>query len=267
MLSPLLIVALIAPLHVSAQEGSCRDQVNAELATEQRFYRAHLFGKKRAADAPVGSVRYDNEGVAWLKENTTGTPWVTKDPRYRGLQWSSTLMDNQDEHTGALPIKGIFATRRVSTTELIPYTLQSIRALDCRLQALCGRVRRSTRESAETPVNIPSIKEYGCIEFQNVPTLPACHFALPEDGIPEQVDIMTYCRSMTNQLVRRESELLKLTIEYDAGYRSLLQFAGNFDTFLRELRWPLTTTMRQAVQLIGQLERIPCFISSCDASP
>lgn len=267
-LSSLLVASLLVPLPVSAQDdATCREAINRELGLEQRLYRAHLFGKPRAVDATIGSVRYDNEGIAWLKQDTSDTPWVTADEENRGLQWSNTVMDNQDEHRSFLPIKGMFATRRVTTTELIPYALQSIRALECRIEVLCDRVSQSTVQSGEDPVIIPSSQPYGCVEFTNVTTFPACHFAHPDDSTPKQVDSLTYCNSMREQLLQRESELLKLTIEYDAGYRSLLQLAGNVDIFLRELRWPLTTTLRQAVQLIGQLQRIPCFISSCDASP
>lgn len=268
-LSLLLAMMILAQPHVATAgtTDECRERTNNELAREQRLYRAYLYGKPKAEDAAIGSVRYDRDGWAWIKADDSETPWRNSHPENQGLLWSDTLMDQQDEHADALPIKGIFETKRVMTSELIPYLLQSIRALECRINALCEVATFSEIKSGDEPQKIGPVQPLGCIEFNDLQTWPQCHFGNPDEGIINQVDNRSYCQEISMQMLRREIQLLKLAVEYDAGFRTLLQFAGNFDIFLREMRWPLTGTLREAVQLMGQLERIPCFLSSCDASP
>jgi hypothetical protein len=265
----LALVLLSTPTLMSAQASvdNCRGRTNRELAREQRLYRAYMFGKSKAEDAEVGNVRYDVDGWAWLKTNDEDLPWINSNPGNQDLSWSNEIMDQQDEHHEIIPIKGIFETKRMMTSELIPYLLQSIRALECRTAALCEISRLSEGYEGNEAKVIEEIQPNGCIKFSNLLTWTQCHFAIPDLSTASQADSRSYCDEVTKQLVRREVEQLKLATEYDAGFRTLLQFAGNFDIFLRELRWPLTGTLRQAVQLIGQLQRIPCFLSSCDSSP
>lgn len=262
-----LILALPIATFAQASTDSCHARINHELAREQRLYRAYLFGKKLAKDAPIGDVRYDKDGWAWLKNDASSLPWINSHPDNQGLRWSNTVMDSRDEHSDILPIQGIFETKRVMTSELIPYLLQTIRALECRSAALCEVARYSEIQTGSTPKNVGSVQPIGCIEFTDLQTWPECHFDTPDLSIATQADSRSYCDDITSQLIKRETEMLKLVVQYDAGYRSLMQFAGNFDIFLREMRWPITGTLRQAVQLIGQLQRIPCFISSCDSAP
>ena len=270
---PSLLLALLllsSPVALRAQEAStdaCRMRTNRELGREQRLYRVYLFGKKKAEDAEIGNVRYDRDGWAWLKEDNSEKPWINSNQDNQLLRWENDKMDQFDEHSEILPIKGIFETKRVMTSELLPYLLQTIRALECRTAALCEVSRFSEIQNGDTPVDVDVVQPKGCIEYTNLKTWPECHFVSPNLSSLSQADSRSYCDEITSQLIRRETEQLKLVVEYDAGYRTLMQFAGNFDIFLRELRWPLTGTLRQAAQLIGQLQRIPCFLSSCDSAP
>ena len=77
----------------------------------------------------------------------------------------------------------------------------------------------------------------------------------------------TYCYNAAEEILEHEREMLKLLVEYDAAYRSVLQFAGIFDEFLQEYRWTLIGHIRQAASMIGWLDNIPCFLSSCDEYP
>lgn len=242
---------------------SCRTKVNNGISREQRLYRAMLLGKPYARHAPVNDIRYDKDGVAWIKTGLTGTPWKNMDSVQSGLSWSDQIMDQEDEHNAFMPIRGIFETKRVTTSELLPYALQSIRALDCRLETICTIAERSVLEEGDTPKNIGDLEAPGCIKFTNLESFPACHV----EHVGDLGDTISYCKDISRQLLEREISLLKLLTEYDSGYRSLLQFAGNFDAFLREMRSPLTATLRQAASMIGQLGRIPCFLSSCDIAP
>ena len=53
-------------------------------------------------------------------------------------------------------------------------------------------------------------------------------------GELENATVYTYCSQGGPQMVEREIEMLKMLIEYDASYRTLLQFAGFFDEFLQD---------------------------------
>ncbi|MBT5237114.1 hypothetical protein HOL63_01950 [Candidatus Peregrinibacteria bacterium] len=264
----LLFALLLPPQMVSASIGECQQRVNNELGRELRLYRNVLFGKPRAKDASVGEVRYDTDGWAWIKTSADSLPWRNSHPDQQSLQWSDSVMDESDEHAESLPLVGIFETKRTTTSELIPYLLQSIRAFECRALTLCNVVRASEGfDVGADPQDLTTLQQLGCIEFENLKSFPECHLAKESSGQLEKVDSRGYCNDMVEQTMRRERDLLKLVVEYDAGFRSLLQFAGNFDIFLKEMRWPLANTIRQATELIGSLKRIPCFISSCDSSP
>ncbi len=265
----LIFLTLFPAQALAGDADSCRAKINFEIAREQRLYRSYLFGKRSAVNAPVGDVRYDNKGRAWRKASNSNDPWVNSVVKGHALgwRWKNTDMDANDEHAEILPLKGIFETKRVSTSELIPSLLQSIRALDCRLQALSEIARISEMYAGDDPVTIARLQPIGCIEFTSLETWPQCHFGKPSESLTDQQDSRSYSKNVSDKLLTREVELLTMIVEYDAGYRTLLQFAGNFDIFLREMRWPITGTLRKAVDLIGQLERIPCFLSSCDSAP
>jgi hypothetical protein len=264
----LLLALLLPPQVASADIGECKQRVNNALGRELRLYRNVLFGKPRAEDSKAGEVRYDTKGRAWIKTSERSTPWRNSDPDQQGLQWSDTVMDEQDEHAESLPLVGIFETKRMTTSELIPYLLQSIRAFECRALTLCNVVRASEGfDVGADAQDLEALQQLGCIEYKNLKSFPECHLVKENSSQLEKVDGRGYCNEMVEQTMRRERDLLKLVVEYDAGFRSLLQFAGNFDIFLKEMRWPLANTVRQATELIGSLKRIPCFISSCDSSP
>ena len=63
---------------------------------------------------------------------------------------------------------------------------------------------------------------------------------------------------------RRRAGHATLTVQYDAAYRSLLQFAGSFDAFANRFQGDLLEPIRQSMSLISQLSRIPCFLSQCN---
>jgi hypothetical protein len=244
--------------------GVCTAEITERLSREQRIYRTVIFGQDTAEDAKPGAVRYDTEGNAWIKNGEN--EWRSGAQGFQGVTWTDLQMDGQSQ----TPIRrGTFETRKVLTSEIIPTLIQSVRALRCRIATVCENVRLSTEsaglgESARFAIKIP-----GCIAFEEKPLL-SCQFAAEnaEDTTREhrgsEVTVRSYCTSVGMQLWQREVELLKLAVSYDAAYRSLLQFAGNFDQFIREFRVSLLTPIRQAISLLGQLHRIPCFIAQCD---
>ncbi len=263
---PLVVLLLIVPAlgfsqsAARADMASCRAEVETALAREQRLYRSVLFGQKKAKDAPVNEVRFDTDGLPWIKEKEN--TWRSVSPGYEETEWRDALMDERSE----LPQrKGIFETRRVATSDLVPYLTQAFRTLKCRSTIVCKVVENSLQQAGTDPQEV-TIVVPGCIEEKRT-TFPTCHLFAADGQKVEEADVLTYCRFVRDGLVQREKDLLKQTTEYDAGYRSLLQLSGQMDAFLQEFRWPLANSLRKTAELVGSLYRIPCFIASCDESP
>ncbi|MDD5041127.1 MAG: hypothetical protein PHX87_00390 [Candidatus Peribacteraceae bacterium] len=263
---PLALFLLIVPAlglsqsTVKADLPICRALVENALSKEQRLYRSVLFGQKKAQDAPVNEVRFDFDGIPWVKEKED--TWRSVSPGYEDTKRNDTQMNDQSE----LPErKGIFETRRVSTSDLVPYLTQAYRALKCRSTIVCKVVENSLEQDSEEAQEVTVVVP-GCIEDTRM-TFVGCHLAAAERSKVEEADLLTYCRLVRDGMVEREKDLLKMTTEYDASYRSLLQLSGHMDAFLQEFRWPLANSLRKTAELVGTLYRIPCFIASCDEGP
>lgn len=103
-----------------------------------------------------------------------------------------------------------------------------------------------------------------------IPVLQSCMREVTVGGVTSTANVgregivKTYCTSMAQKLVARERELLKTATAYDAAYRSLMQFSGLIDTFVSTLRGTFLTQIRESVSLLGNLGRIPCFLSECN---
>ncbi|MDD4287011.1 MAG: hypothetical protein PHO20_05215 [Candidatus Peribacteraceae bacterium] len=252
-------VGLSEPV-VDADVALCRALVEKTLSKEQRLYRSVLFGQKKAKDAPLNEVRFDADGIPWIKEKED--IWRSVSPGYEDTEWSDTQMNDQSEFPAR---KGIFETRRVSTSDLVPYLTQTYRALKCRSTIVCKIVENSLGQESAEPQEV-TVTVPGCIEEKRK-TFPGCHLLAAERSKVEEADLLTYCRLVRDGMVEREKDLLKMTTEYDASYRSLLQLSGQMDAFLQEFRWPLMNSLRKTAELVGTLYRIPCFIASCDEAP
>ena len=257
----LMTIPQVASQESAVTVDNCMAQIEDNLAKEQRLYRSIIYGEPYATGAVLGHVRYSTEGDSWIKtrENT----WQSISPGLKFTIWSDIQMKRNAEFPQR---RGILATKRTTTSELVPYLTQAMRTLQCRTEAVCLRADRSLPQESQSAAQV-TVQPSGCIEY-NVPTIEACHFASGEENLPQEGSVRTYCDDVVNAMLEREAELLKLAVQYDASYRSMLQFSGNFDLFLKELRWPLTNTLRQAAGLIGQFNRVPCFLGSCiDSDP
>lgn len=252
------LAAGLAPVRASAQDvvtEGCLEQVYGRMAHEERLFRSVLFGQEKSEDLPEGSVRFNDEYATWLK--TGENQWRSLDPGYEGTTWSDALMDEQADVQAR---RGIFETKKTPTSDLIPSMLQSMRALQCRLRAVCAGMRASQQEMEKPEderADTVSVQPDGCLEFE-LPVMTSC-----QAGNVAQLGPGT-CDSAVEAIMERESKLLHMTVAYDAAYRTLAQFAGIFEGFLNDFRFPLLQPLWQMIRALGSLDGLPCFNGQCD---
>lgn len=262
----------------SATSSACLNDIYQSFGRETRIYRSVLFGLKKAADVPLGTVRFSREGDAWMK--TAPNTWKSYAKGFQSTTWSDMLMDQQTEREVSAKDKiakrdipasdpfrrGIFEKKQLLTSEIVPELIQSIRALQCRLRAQCEVASVS---QSKNPGEKVYIQPDGCLEFEYT-TFAGCRSAYnPTDitaggAVFDPALVQRQCLKANTDLLAREMDLLKLVVAYDAGYRSLLQFAGVFEKFIVELRFPLLNPLWDASKMIGQFNRIPCFLAQCN---
>lgn len=275
LLSTGLILALTMPSVVGAQgvpasptSAECLEDLYDAFGREHRLERAVIFGRTTAANAPVTSVFYDDDGDPWIK--TGPDEWTSPSDEFDGETWSNDDMDDQSEHDllcqdnsdelqqtcVKLPRVGILETRKTPTSDLIEPIVQSVRALQCRLRAICALAADSPNKESGEKV---TIEVDGCLPM-TFPVMESCRNLSPTffETMPGM------CASARQQLIEREMEILTLTTSYDASYRSLAQFAGMFQEFLIQFRFPLIVPLWQTVRMLGGLNDIPCFSAECN---
>lgn len=239
-----------------ADNENCASAINNAVASETRLFRAVLYGMPKAERAAIGSLRYDGDGNPWVK--TGVSQWRSVD-----AEIGDSDMDARAEFADR---QGLFQTHRVLTSELLPFMLDSFYSLDCNLHKTCDFVEQSFDQDAASPQTATS-KPDGCREFEGE-TLPLCHLKRDDnDTAGQEGFVVGYCGQLAKQTLAREALMLRTAAEYDASYRTMLQFAGEFDLFLSQFRTPIANTIRQTAGVIGWLNRIPCFAASCADYP
>jgi hypothetical protein len=266
MLTPVSVFASHTPDY-----NSCRESIDWLAWKEQRSYRAHLFGLPRARDAALSEVRFAKDKSIWIKTQkgggSTGSPvtvdeWRSLSQGYESVTWYNPLVDNQ----GDIPLrKGIFETRRRLSSELIPHITQAYRTFECRIEGICRLLELSEGETDHTPQSV-TVGVFGCTDIP-ASTFTACHLQTKPTPLTTQGNLRQYCETMTESLRKREEQVTKLVMEYDAGYRSVLQFSGVLHSFLGEMRGTVLGSLRSATALLTSMGRIPCFAGSCDDAP
>ena len=282
-----MALALGIPVAANAQSASsssssanssvgydpCRNEMDWIAWKEQRQFRAVLFGLTKAEDAVVSEVRFSTEDKSiWIKtqrarSSTSSSPaqdgeWESVAPGFESTTWSD---DTMDSFSDIAPRSGIFGVRRRVSTELVPHLAQAYRTLECRLAGLCRLVDMSLTVNDPAAQNV-TVNILGCLDVQTQ-TLPACHLPVAQGILPTEGNLQAYCIAMTESMRVREAQILKLVSEYDAGYRSSLQFSGIFRSFLGQMRGVVMGSIRSATQMITSFSRVPCFLGACDENP
>lgn len=280
-----------AKQNVSTQK--CQEEFEERLAQQERIFNHLLFGRHAAADEPINSVIYDEDAQPWLKtgENTWVKP-LSKDEQPETLtdadidetrEWdgqNETFQEGEDANPGdfADPARradyeGLTERQGVITSQLIPDMLQGMRALHCRASAVCEAVTQSflrmeTDESGNLRITMPGCRTLvmkpieGCA-FDNVLKTEAERRRLLT-GFNQSI-VFTQCRPLAEQMLDRNASLLRVTVSYDAAYRSLLQFSGSLDQFLWGFRGSILAPIEQTLPLLENLTRLPCFPAQCNA--
>jgi len=262
-----LLILLSLPLPAGAAADlnipACTDPTFDALAKEQRFYRGVVYGSKKAADIPVNGIVYDKQGQAWFKK--TKNSW-TGVPSAAGSSSSSATGGNDSQKSDDamdaakdVPTReGILGTKRSATSDLVPALTQSLRALQCRLRAVCDAALKS--QTAKKDDKTVKVQPLGCIELE-MPVLRGCDTT---QGVSAIFITPNACANAANAIFAQESNILNLSVAYDGSYRTIAQFSGMFEGFLSEFRFPLLNPLWQTVRVLGGLKNIPCFLSQCE---
>ena len=247
-------------VHAIGERSSktCKDWIHRKLGREHRLFRAMLYGMPPATGAVIGTIRYDQTGSGYYKG--ANNDWYS-------IESESSISDDQMEATAEFTSqRGLFETKRALTSELIPYLAQSMYDFQCHIEKVCGVTGLSHLvPETDDPQEVVVDRITGCKTFV-VDTYEGCHMGLTRHS-DDLSELQGYCNDVGEAMIRREGEILKVAVEYDAAYRSMLQFAGNLDLFMAEFRAPLTQSVRHAANIISRFHEMPCFLSSCVEYP
>lgn len=252
-----LIGLLVLSASARTTTDECQQAVQQIASQQHRIFRSTLFGEPTAEDAPIGHIITAEDNSNWIK--VADSEWRSIAEGFKDTTWSDTLVDSQKITPTR---KGIFEIKRTLTSELVPHITESLRTFDCRLRMLCKVVQLGTEGQTE-PIDVSIV---GCEERSLTPP-DECQ-ATNEEVTPSLgASGIFYCDQLVQELYNREVELVRMTVEYDAAYRSTLQLAGDLDGFMTQLRWPMTNTIQKVANIIGSVARVPCFTASCDDYP
>jgi len=269
-----MLIVFLFPLAGYGQSGdsstpdaaSCYSEYTKAIAREHRIYKQQLFGHKEASEARTGALLHDKTGQPWLKQKDNS--WVSIDNTKPDSHFETeheidgyllTLTDADTEREQRYP-RGILAQTGVLTSDIIPELVYNLASFDCRLKTLCEHLKQSTlpRANYEEPIDIYLD---GCSTY-SAPPIEACRLR----DVTEQTPVTVSCQEVIEPIIARETELLLFITEYDAANRTLLQLEGMNSLFLRALQWHIEQTLSPFTRLMGFIETIPCFVSSCDAT-
>ncbi|MEQ1849656.1 MAG: hypothetical protein ABL890_03645 [Candidatus Peribacteraceae bacterium] len=159
--------------------------------------------------------------------------------------------------------RGILETRGRLTSELVEPMIESYRVLRCRVESVCGILKGSFQASSGDV----EITDFGCPTITE-PVYSEC-YATGEttDDKASAMDtqsLIQECQTVVTETLAMERAILKMSVTYDSGYRSMLQFTGVVDWMNEGLFDGVLTTTAGTVNQLGKLHQIPCFIGQCD---
>lgn len=256
-----LLLAFLLPAQALAADlatPACIDDTYAALAKEQRLYRSVVFGAQKAKNLPVNSLLYDGDGKAWLKTQENEWAAVPEEGSSSSSGGKTRGDAGMDEASDTPVRRGLLQAKRTATSDIIPGITQSLRAFQCRLRGVCEALKASQDEGQEGKT--VTVQPDGCIEME-FPVIRGC---ADTEGVGVALVDPSMCDTAADSLFKHESDILDLSVSYDASYRTVAQFAGMFEGFLSDFRFPLLNPLWQTVRTLGGLKNIPCFLSQCE---
>ncbi len=166
--------------------------------------------------------------------------------------------------------KGIFETKERLSSELTEPIVQSFRTFTCKSLSICEVLQLSLQKKDEdVTIRLPGCAEEVKPRYVECLAAPTDATSASSDSPPSAMPhtirtLVQECNEMIQKNIDAEKNILKLAMAYDAGYRSMLQFAGMMDWMLQDLENRAIRPLRDMVQMLGKLHQIPCFIGQCD---
>ncbi len=204
---------------------------------------------------------------------------VSKDFKAINAEYRSVLLGSRRDKDGKFAVLtggftdklrvGIFETKGRESSELIDPALQSFRVYRCKMTSVCEAMSRSFGSDDKAPFPVQPL---GCEEVQ-LSRYPECYFGGTDPNTTTEadasdqlsvLDMVTACTQFVDDSVQSEAAVLRLIVGYDAGYRSLLQFAGMMDWMMEGFPEQTIRAIADMVNLLGKLHQIPCYIGQCD---
>ncbi len=267
--SPTRMIATEVTTNDAVQQ--CLRDITGRVAQQQRIFRSVLLGRQNASLELEGATRFDDSGQAWIK--TGDNRWVSGTDEIIGdsdidsrTEWEGMNDPDADPAFRANRL-GLLNVREALTSDLLPSVIESYRAFRCRLSMVCAGLQAGPDDPSPISVQTP-----GCETLMMEP-IRSCQFANaakdPESSpltliAPQsQSTIRVHCGPLIEQVARDEARMVSLVVSYDASVRSIMQFAGQFDSFIDSWRSDVLTPLDQTVSLVHQLSRIPCFLAQC----
>ncbi len=204
---------------------------------------------------------------------------VTGDFKAVNAEYRSVLLGSRADKDGKFVVltggftdkvrTGIFETKGRETSELIAPALESFRVYRCKMTSVCEAMSRSFGSDDVAPFPVQPL---GC-ELTEMKRYPECYFGGTDpntgtvaDPSPQlsAVEMVSACTQFVDDSIQSEAAVLRLIVGYDAGYRSLLQFAGMMDWMMEGFPEQTIRAIADMVNLLGKLHQIPCYIGQCD---
>jgi hypothetical protein len=211
----------------------------------------------------------------------------------RGLPWGASL----DQQILSPLFEGILrggrgqekqsvlGTEATRTSTLVPYLVENLRGLSCRLEQICAVVKDSLQQGKGESV-FPA-RPLGCsrlnllrnrfyvqhplrgydLQFKEcVPTVSDASNP-QQEGVTAQPQIsplVSNCRGLSASVLEEEQAMLRSVVSYDAMQRGLRQLFIPLQSLLSSAARELVAPVRQLVESLGTLHAIPCLQPHCD---
>jgi len=245
----------------------CQADIVRALNRERFLYEAVLFGVPQASEEQGGAERVDDEGNIWTK-NADGQ-WVN------AAQKDQIDDSEMDERTAADPLSpaaddsetpgvhpGVLETQQATTSDLLPPILQSFRAFQCRIAAVCKAASQAFVAEGTDPI---TVSVPGCID-QEIPSLTSCRPSPTTtfmDTIMLHANAITFCQPIGEAMVSYQQAQLPFITHLDGAHRTLRQFAGYVEPLMSAASFPFLTPIQEAANFLKQWTRVPCFLPLC----